>query len=96
MTMMINTPPSTIGYKKNKYIVAWQHKPLSKDEVIKIAEKDQFGDTSENMKTPSMVNIAVGYTLVKENRRIREGKFSSYIVPTKEASTKHPDFRRDG
>ena len=69
---------------------------MSKDEVLRIAQQDQFGDTSANMETPGMVNIAVGYTLVKENRIIRKRKFSSYIVPTKEASTKHPDFRRDG
>ena len=58
MRHMIDTPPSTLGYKKDECLIHWDTLPMKEDDLKAIASADLFGDTEENMKTPSQVNIA--------------------------------------
>ena len=96
MKLLINTPPSTLGYKKDECLISWKCPPMTEAELKKIASRDRFGDSEENMRTPNQVNKAVGYTLVQEERNNNKRKFNLYIVPTKECSTRTPDYRSNG
>ena len=93
MSLLMNTPPSTLGYNRKECIILLQCSPMTKEEVDKIAKADRYGDSDENMQFPNQVNIAVGYVLVQEERSNNKRKFNSYIVPTRECSTASPLYR---
>ena len=80
--MVMNIPPSTLGYKPNECIVSIQNIPMTKTDIENIAKRDQEEYTKGNMEAPSKLHIAVGYNLVQEEVENQDRKFKTYIVPT--------------
>ena len=82
MKVVINIPPSTLGYEADECIVSWKNRPMTQDELKRIAKKDNNKYKEGNIKAPSCTHIAVGYKLVKEEENNLKRKFKTYIMPT--------------
>jgi len=82
MELVMDIPPSTLGYKPNVWIASWENHPMTKDEIVKTVENSQEAYENGTQEAPSKLYIAVGYVLVHENVEHQNRKFKTYIAPT--------------
>ena len=66
MKLVMDIPPSTLGYTPNDWIASWENNPMTKDEIEKISEESQEAYERGTLEAPSKIYIAVGYVLVQE------------------------------
>ena len=82
MKVLMNIPPSTLGYTKNECIVSWKSAAMTHVDLINIAKEDNKKYKKGAIEPPSRSSIAVGYKLVREEDNNKKRKFQTYIIPT--------------
>ena len=86
LPILLNIPPSTLGYFKGECLVSIDQSPMTRSELLNLATKETYFEDKKTLSNKDKGYIAVGYMLVEEDELDRNRPFKSYIVPIKQCS----------
>ena len=86
LPILLNIPPSTLGYFKGECLVSIDKSPMTRNELLNIANKENYFKDKKTLSNRDKGYIAMGHMLVEEEELDKNRPFKSYIVPIKQCS----------